>query len=165
MTPDERAEAIVPTAAALVCAVADLDRDDIAQLLADDVDWRALCVVLAASVDPLSRLARIAKVPMTPEQTVDHIVAAAAATFDVTPELILGTDRRRNVLDARAVTMAACRLVGLSSGFIGRCLNKDHSTVLYAAGKVGEDARLRRITNRIVTPLGVQLVGDEERVA
>lgn len=165
MSADDRAEAVVPTAAALVCAVADRDRNEIERLLADDVDWRALCVLLAASVDPTSRLARAARIPMSPDQTVEHIVTAAAAAFMVTPELILGTERRRDVLDARAVAMAACRLVGLSSPFIGSRFGKDHSTVLYAAGKVGESARLRRITNRIVVPLGVQLAGDEDRVA
>lgn len=165
MNADDRAEAIVPTAAALVCAIADRDRPEIDKLLHDDVDWRALCVLLAASVDPRSRLAQVARVPMSPDAIVDHIVTAAAATFMVAPEAILGADRHRHILDARAVAMAACRLAGLTSPFIGHRFGKDHSTVLHAAGKVGEDARLRRITNRIVTPLGIQLAGDQEHAA
>lgn len=155
---DARAEAIVPTAAALVCAVADADADTIEEiLLTNGLDWQALAVVLAGNIDVDSPLAKVARVPPSPDAIVNHCVVAAAVAFGVTSDAILSTDRHRPVLDARAVAMAACRLAGLSSTFIGHRFSRDHSTVLHAAGRVGENARLRRITNRIASPLGIDL--------
>lgn len=168
MTTDDRAHAAVPTAAALVCAVADRLPGDVARILADITDWHALAVVLAANVDPDSELGRLLPGrPLTDDQVADEIVTQAALVFGTTVDELEGTSRYRNVLDARAVAMAACRLAGLSSPYIGRRLNKDHSTVLYAASRVGENARLQRIARRIAAPVTRQsgLLGDEAETA
>ncbi len=63
--------------------------------------------------------------------------------------------------------MAAMRYAGLSSSFIGRYLARDHSTVLHAAGRVGEDRRLRRIAVSIADLVGprTRAHGDEENPA
>lgn len=156
---DARAQAVMPVAAALVCAVADGDAESIEEILnGNTLDWQALAVVLAGNIDIDSPLAKLARVPPSPDAVVDHCLVSAAVAFGVTSDAILSADRHRPVLDARAVAMAACRLAGLSSTFIGHRFSRDHSTVLHAASRVGESPRLRRITNRIASPLGIDVL-------
>lgn len=138
---DLRAKAALPAAAALVCAVADNDADEVADILAGVTDWQALAVILAGHVPvdtPLTGAGQLG-----PEATALRILAATAHRFDTTVGRLRSTDRHRHVTDARAVAMAAMRYAGLTSVFIGQQLNRDHSTVLYAASRVGESARLR----------------------
>lgn len=160
---DERAEAVIPVAAALVQAVAGRDAHAIKVILGRrGLDWKALAVLLANNVAIDSPLGSAMKEAMTDDGIVAYAVRQAAATFDTTPEAVLGESRYRNVLDARAVAMSVCRLAALSSPTIGDRFGKDHSTVLYAASRVGENPRLRRIANRIAGPLGIELYEDQE---
>lgn len=144
MNPDQRADEAVAPAAALVCAVADRDRDEIARVLSTITDWRALVVVLAAHVSPDSHLGPN-PIPVTPEAIANVVLDEVTARWGVTIPDLASTSRRRDILDARAVAMAAMRYAGLTSVYIGQRLSKDHSTVLHAAGRVGEDSRLRRV--------------------
>lgn len=157
---DERAEAMMPTAAALVCAVADGDATDIAALLRDGIDWRALCVVLASLVPDDSPLTHPSP---GPQAVIRGAASMAARAFNASTADVLGSSRYRNVSEARAVAMTVCRRAGLTSTHIGRAFGKDHTTVLYAASRVGENARLRRVANRIAEALGVEF--NEEEVA
>jgi hypothetical protein len=154
MSPDERAAAAIPTAAALVCAVADHDPDEVARLLGEVTDWHALAVVLAGHVPADSAILGPTG-PLTHDDIAQVLLEETARRFRITVEQIRSTDRRREVVDARAVAMAAMRYAGLSSPYIGKVMDRDHSTVLHAAGRVGETARLRRIAVDIAALTGV----------
>lgn len=153
MSPDERAEQALPHAVDLIGAVTAADRDQVAAVLAQVTDWHALAVVLAAHV-PAS-VASGLRAELDDDTTAGLILREAAERFRVPVNRILSADRHRDVLDARAVAMAAMRYAGLSSPYIGRTMHRDHSTVLHAAGRVGETARLRRIAVDIATLTGV----------
>jgi hypothetical protein len=150
MTPDERATAAFPAAAALVCAVADGDQDEVNRiLLAPDLDWMALCVVLAGHVSDDTRFGE--EKPLSLHNQVQQLLHLAAEAFDTTPEAIRSHSRYRNTLDARVVTMAALRWSGHSASWIGRELGRDHSTVLSGVTRVGETPRLRSVAQRLAT--------------
>lgn len=153
MSPDERAEHALPLAVDLVGAVTAADRDQVAAVLARVTDWQALAVVLAAHI-PSSVLAGL-KAELDEDTTAGLILNETADRFRVPVHRILSADRHRDVLDARAVAMAAMRYAGLSSPYIGRVMDRDHSTVLHAASRVGETARLRRIAVDLAALTGV----------
>lgn len=162
MTTDPT-EAIIPTAAQLVCAVADREPDDVAEALEPLTRHQlyALAVVLAANVADDAPLANY-RTTLSPSQQIDTAITRAAEAFETTGDAILSLDRHRNVVDARTVAMAACRLVGLSSPYIGEAFHRDHSTVLHAAGRIGEIGHLRRAALRIADEIGDRgLLGDE----
>lgn len=152
----DEAEAMLPAAAALAVAVADYDAAAVADVLKplEHRELHALCIALAANVDldaPLT--ADIAE--LTPRDIATRAINIAAELFYTESDAILARTRdRRNVSDARAVAMYACRLVGLSSTYTGRQFNRDHSTVLYSCTRVGEDPRLRGIGKRIAAQCG-----------
>ena len=152
-----------PAATALVAAVADHDPDRVGRILhaMSRQNLYAMAVILAANVAPEAPLGRKAGLPIAPETMCDLAIGLASGLFDTTPDAVLGLSRARNVLDARASAMAACRLVGLSSTFVGDHFDRDHTTVLHAAGRVGEDARLRRIANSIARQVGDRSLFDE----
>ena len=159
MSPDERAIATLPAAAALVCAVADHDPDEVAKVLAGVTDWQALAVVLAGHVPPDSPLGVVAT--LSPEQKANAILRETAIRFGLTTAQIRSQDRHREVVDARACAMAAMRYAGLSTPFIGRQVERDHTTVLHAAGRVGENAHLRAIALSMAGRVGGARPADE----
>lgn len=161
MSPDERAVAALPDAAALVCAVADHDANEVARVLAGITDWHALAIVLAGHVPANSSLKVVGT--LTPEAKAITILRAAAVQFGTTIAVIRSESRQRVDLDARAVAMAAMRYAGLSSTFIGRQTKRDHSTVLYAAARVGENERLRKVALSLAELVGERPdeLGDE----
>lgn len=162
-TNDTRVLEAIPRAAALVCAVADDDPQAVEVALAGVTDWPALAVLLAANVDQDTPLRET--VPISPEGRARLILVAAAARFGVTVETIRGDDRHRPVLDARATAIAAMRYAGLSSPFIGRQVCRDHTTVLAAASRVGEDARLRPIALELTHVVGREPLADADGAA
>ncbi|UUW88365.1 helix-turn-helix domain-containing protein [Pimelobacter simplex] len=168
MSPDERAAEALPTAAALVCAVADRDQAEVHRILGQVDDWPALAVVLAGHVSPDSALGLVGQ--LSPETKAVTILRAAAIQFGTTIAAIRSDSRQRAVLDARAVAMAAMRYAGLSSSFVGRQTNRDHSTVLHAAGRVGENPVLRKAAltmAALVAERGAELgdIDDDQRAA
>lgn len=159
MSSPDRAEAALPVAAALVCAVVDNDQDEVARILDGVTDWHALVVVLAGHVPDDSPISIVTEA--TAEQKAAVIVRATARRFRVSVARIQSRDRTREALDARAVAMAAMRYAGLSSPFIGRYLDRDHSTVLYSATRVGETPRLHRAAIAVADLVGIH-TGDWE---
>lgn len=159
---DQRAEAATPHAAALVVAVADYDAETIARVLATVNDWQALAVVLAAMV-PRS-VGVTMRADMSTYGVATAILEETARRYRIHPDRICSADRHREVTDARAVAMAAMRYAGLTSVFIGSVVGRDHSTVLYAATRVGENPRMRRVAIEIATSTGpiAEVLGDEE---
>lgn len=166
-TEDPIARAM-PHAGALAVAVADRSKAGVEQVLRDLTreDLYALAIVLAASVDPDSTLLR-PLVPMSEASVVEHAVTEVAQRYHVEVEAIFSASRDRAVGEARQVAMAACRLAGLSSPAIGKAFGRDHSTVLYAATRVGESPKLQRIARAVAEPLAPArgLLGDEQEPA
>lgn len=164
MTPDEQIFAVAPAAAALVCAVADRDPDDVARALdgLDPTGLHALAILLAAHVPDTAPLSLGT---ISPEIQMRRAVSLAAAAWRVKPSLILSRSRGRQVLDARAVAMAALRYLGHTTVAIGEAFDRDHSTVVHAASRVGENPRLRRAALEIADQLGERgILGDELQV-
>lgn len=146
-------DALLPTAAALACAVADGDDPQVQDLLGDldRPTLTALARVLAAHVDPDKPFTRNLNGNAPP---VAVAVRRAADRFGVPEHLIFSTSRRQTVVDARAVACyAAHRLAGMSSPAVGRYINRDHSTVLYACSRVAADDRLRDIAEDLIPGL------------
>jgi chromosomal replication initiation ATPase DnaA len=92
---------------------------------------------------------------------IGRLIAAAAAEFGVTYRAITGPVRVAEIVLARQVVMylAATRL-HRSLPTIGRCLNRDHSTVFYGrdrvAALVAQDpafaARVDRVAAAAIQP-------------
>lgn len=157
------AEAILPTALALALAVAEYDSVAVTAVLKPLThdQMHALTIVLAAHVNLDLPMTATLPQPITPEAIIDRAVNLAAAMFGTDTAAILSRSKHRHVLDARAVAMAACRLLGLSSPYVGAAFERDHSTVLYACGRVGETPRLHRLSLRVASQLGWDRNGED----
>lgn len=94
-----------------------------------------------------------------PDGPVEHAVVAAAEAFNTTPEVLLGTDRRRAAADARAVAMTAARIHGHSLPTIARHFERDHSTVLQATRRIEKTPPLRDLAAKIAADLPEQPAG------
>lgn len=162
MTADP-VEAMLPAAAALAVAVCERDATAVAEVLTPLThdDLLALTIALAANVDLDQPLTTDPTMP-EPEDVATRAVNIAGELFATDAMHILSTARGRNVLDARAAAMYACRLVGLSSPYIGARFNRDHSTVLYACARVGESPKLRAAGRKIAVQCGWKRDQDEE---
>lgn len=143
---DALVESMMPTAAALTVAVADRD-DDLAGLT--PAALRALALLLANHVDPDRPFKAHA-----PINVVRSAMRIAAARYRI-PEHHALTRRDTAAVNARSVTCYVGHLAGLSSPVIGRDMNRDHTTVLNAWGRVGADPKLRRIATDIAEQLGI----------
>lgn len=148
---DRLARSMTPIAAALAVAVADHNADEVANLIVglSRNQMNALAVVLAAHVDPDKPFKRVVIANAT-----QKAASRAAVAFGLHPSEVMSTSRRREVLDARAVTYYAAHLAGDNYSQIGRVMDRDHSTVAHALSRVGTDRRLRRIAKRIARDLG-----------
>lgn len=158
---DELADKMLPTAAALACAIDDQDAEEVAAVLTalSRQELYALAVVLAAHVDT--------NAPMTPfhgpERILRQSTRLAARAFGTTPEAIHGGSRQRHVSEARAVALTVSyHATTLSSTAVAEHFGCDHTTVLYAVGRVGESARLRSIAASVKAQLGIMRPADEE---
>lgn len=60
-----------------------------------------------------------------------QVMARVAALHNVTVEDIVGPSRSRQICEARWAAMRELRLSGKSTPWIGRLLNRDHSTVVH----------------------------------
>jgi chromosomal replication initiation ATPase DnaA len=149
-------ESVLPSAVALSIAVADFDGDAVSRILADLglSELQALSILLAAHVNLDRPLTIDLPDPVTPDRVVTRAVNLAAEMFCVSPGDLTGDARQRPALDGRAVAMAALRLCGMSSPSVGQAFGRDHSTVLYAQSRVGENSRLRALSQRIAMQCG-----------
>lgn len=93
-----------------------------------------------------------------PEITAALIVAQTAAYFGVSLEDLTGPSRGRHLVLARQISMYLCReLTSMSLPQIGKEFGRDHTTVMYANGKIKDLLAERRavfnqvseLTNRI----------------
>ncbi|HET7407353.1 MAG TPA: helix-turn-helix domain-containing protein [Mycobacteriales bacterium] len=148
---DRLAQAMTPVAAALAVAVDEENPDDVAALLTglDRQELYALTVVLAAAVDPDKPLLRATVAAATKK-----VARRAATAFDIDLDDVMGDSRRRDVLDARAVTYYAAHLAGDNYSQIGRVMNRDHSTVMTGCSRVAATARLRAVAEQIAARFG-----------
>lgn len=164
MNNDELLASLMPEAAALVMAVDEDDAHTIESVLTN-LDTRALyglVVLLAANVtaDAPLRLEPAPAGEMSPHTIVAAAIHYAARAFDTTPTMIRGRSKLRNVTDARAVAMTVCRLAGFTSLFIGEEFGRDHTTVLYAASRCGENQRLWSAAKTIAARIGLERTSD-----
>jgi hypothetical protein len=154
---DPRITAATPHAAALVEAVADHDAAaTTAALKAAGVPEKLhhLVIVLAAWVDPDSPRATTT-VPPAGIALARRVVADTARHYGLEPADLYSRRQVHDILNARAVaSYAAHKLLGIASTTTGQALERDHSTVLNACGRVGEDPRLRRVAQSIAAELG-----------
>ncbi|HKY58354.1 MAG TPA: helix-turn-helix domain-containing protein [Aeromicrobium sp.] len=104
----------------------------------------ALAVVLADRVPAT----------VTDAERIQRAVVLAARRFGTSPDMILSGSTKREDSDARATVCYAAHLLGMSYSFIGRQIGRDHSTVMYSVGRVGETPRLRVCAHDIATRLG-----------
>lgn len=75
----------------------------------------------------------------------DMIVETVAEAFRLNPDVIFTKSRVKDVADARMVIMyLAQRLLGLSTGAIGRKLARRHSTVIHGINAVGTKMKENR---------------------
>lgn len=147
---DRLAEAMLPIAAALTVAVDEEDRGEVAHLLQplNTEQLYALAVVLAAHIDPDRPLVRYVAA------ATKKAARVSARIFDLDVEDVLSTSRRKEVLDARAVTYYAAYLLGDNYSQIGRVMDRDHSTVMSGYSRVATSPRLRHIAERVAGRLG-----------
>lgn len=135
-----------------------------------EVELRELCIVLASftSVTALIDSSFVDYEPgdlaeEAPLEPLEIAVRAVATRFGVTPEDIVGESRRQDVVNARHVlSYIGYRLMGISSVRLGKYLSRDHSTVLYASTRVGENATLRRAAVDIAMHAGWTRPTDED---
>lgn len=70
----------------------------------------------------------------------ERLITASAIACQVSPANIYRRCRGQRVADARAiVAWLYCRAYGLSYSHAGRCLARDHSTIIHAVGRVDHD--------------------------
>lgn len=160
MTTDDRAAATLPLAAALVCAVADEDQDEIARILADVTDWAALAIVLAGNVDDTRPMTLVVGAA-SGRNLAETVIAVTAELTGIGPDLIVSERRSQIVIDARHIAMYACWLAGMSYMAIGRAFEKDHATAINAVARVGARPALRAAAHQVAAAVGITRPGDE----
>src|SRR5689334_9828440 len=140
-----------PRAAELVEAVANQDRDGVAAVLLDvDAEtMHAIAIVLASWVDPDSTLMDH-PAPGGSLALAARVAGTTARKFGLSSADLSGRSTRRDIADARAVAAyVSHRLLEVPSTTTGRALGRDHTTILHACSRVGEDVRLRRVAHDI----------------
>lgn len=126
-------------------------------------ELRDLVTLLAMFTDSHALLRESIDKPLDP---VEHAIHACAARFDVTAADIVSPTRTQAAVEARQVVCyIAHRLFGVSSVQVGRAINRDHTTVLFAVGRVGESARLRKIASDLARSIGWQRPPDDDEAA
>lgn len=87
------------------------------------------------------------------ERLISKLVLDASERFRVTTAQVVN-GQAREAADARFVVAYSSRLLRISSTKMGQVFGCDHTTILYRAGKVGEDARLRGIAGQLAEAAG-----------
>jgi hypothetical protein len=100
-----------------------------------------------------------------PSGILGHAVAAAAKEFGTSPQALLGPDRSRAASDARAVAMAAARMLGQSLPRIARHFDGDHTAVLHATRRVEKNPLLAALAAEIAADLPEDAVDREPAAA
>lgn len=89
------------------------------------------------------------------EITIDGIIAETTSYFNITPEQLKGSNRSRNLVKARQISMYLCReLTDSSLPSIGNAYGgRDHSTVIHAIKQVKKQIGEKRDVYNIVQEL------------
>jgi hypothetical protein len=162
LVSDERADAVMPIACDLVCAVKDSDPERISEILLDPAtDLVALAVVLAAMVPDDKTLSELVTVTDEPEEAMSRRVVQQAAVwtsqwYRVPASMIFSPDRRREVNAARMVVCWVAAHQGLTYSEIGRQVGRDHSTVMHAIARVTADRDMYAVALKVLADLGVE---------
>lgn len=90
---------------------------------------------------------------VTPQEVIDTV----AANLHVDAQLMLGRSHTKNIAQARQIAMyLLCEICGQSTTAVGRIFNRDHSTVVYAIGKVKEKMASDTVVREVVSKLSEQ---------
>ena len=88
------------------------------------------------------------------ELTPEHIIRATCNHFSITKEELLGKSKRQDLVRARQVCIyLLCDMLSLPQISIGKEMNRDHSTVIYARDKVAELMRVNDVIAKSVTDI------------
>lgn len=87
-----------------------------------------------AEMEPAERLAHCARVP----KPLAQLVIEGAVQFGVDIGHFRGPSKKRAVAMARREIAVEARQQGYSFETIGRALNRDHSTIVYAVARAGQ---------------------------
>ena len=83
------------------------------------------------------------------------IIQQVAEAFSLTPEDIMGADRRSGAVLARQTAMYLCReLLGAPYASLGQYFHgKNHSTVMYACKKIEQTIKSDKVMHKLVTQI------------
>ena len=101
----------------------------------------------------MRRLLRAVREPGTDDQ-VGEIVRHAATTYGVDVGLILAGSKLDGPTRARQVVCYAASLLGHSYSHVGRQLDRDHTTVMYACRRVSATPHMRTVAEQIAAKFG-----------
>ena len=88
------------------------------------------------------------------EITPEHIIRATCNHFSITKDELLGKSKRQDLVRARQVCIyLLCDMLSLPQISIGKEMNRDHSTVIYARDKVAELMRVNDVIAKSVTDI------------
>ena len=153
LAPEADDRILAEAAASLVVAVNDRDHVETGRLLTglSMRELRSLCVRLAGHVN-VDKPLQVS--PMSRERVIESCITQASNAFGVSTIAIKSASRRREHIDARHVAAYAARLCGAPYASIGEAMNRDHTTIMNAVGRVGELPRLRGLAHQIATKVG-----------
>jgi chromosomal replication initiation ATPase DnaA len=87
---------------------------------------------------------------------ISSILRETAIEFGTTMELILHGGTDRELVDARHVVCFVAKSLGHNYSYIGRQIERDHSTVMSAVRKVSKSDRLRVAAANVSARIGVE---------
>jgi chromosomal replication initiation ATPase DnaA len=93
------------------------------------------------------------------------VLRVVAAAYKVTLDQLQGTDRHKNIAEARIVAYWLVRTrTALSFPELGRVMRKDHTTVMYGVGRCElrrkTDARFQDFTDRLAAAVDARVKGE-----
>ncbi|KQP81629.1 helix-turn-helix domain-containing protein [Aeromicrobium sp. Leaf291] len=126
----------------------------------DGEELRTLVQYLAACIDPDRPLLPTTGDRRSDEDIVESAVLEAASMFCIASDYVRSTSRHKLPLRARMVAMNAAHRLGVSAASIGRCLDRDHTTVLNANRRVAADDLLDTLAARVAERVIERVVGN-----
>lgn len=89
--------------------------------------------------------------------TVADIIVVVSYITDVPRERIVSTRREKKTIAARMAVSALAKFWGYSFSHIGRCINRDHGTVMYHWEHYGENIEAQLIVEKASRMLRFQM--------
>lgn len=87
---------------------------------------------------------------------VQDIIAVVCYLEKMTPQMFFGDRRQKRMIALRSAVVVLARGWGHSFSHIGRCMNRDHATIMYHWKKHSENFEAQRIVRRAARLLRYQ---------